>query len=175
MVALWSSEFTLFSFPEAMEGLPVPAPHLSPAEGGIWEKLVSVRDRKLSCVPVAGLGGILVGDGSLKGKAPPLTLHTTSPSFFPCCLRVPHSLPLTLGPVTFLQYIRCQGSRKARVCSSRPFLRAPVHELHLTHHKSTCLSFSQQVTLTNQSPSSLPWSYASQFPRDRGRRAYFFS
>lgn len=87
MVALWSLEFILFSFLEAMEGPPIPASHLGLAEGGIWEKLVSVRDRKLSCVPVAGLGGTLVGHGFLKGKAPPLTLHTTSPSFFPCCLQ----------------------------------------------------------------------------------------
>lgn len=142
VVALCSSEFTLFSFLEAMEGPLVPASHLGPAEGGIWEKLVSVRDRKLSCVPVAGLGGTLLGHGSLKGKASPLTLHTTS--FFPCCLQdlfCTHFLcPWTLF-LSFPRYIQCHGRSKARACSSRPFLRALVQELHLLIIRAhVCLS-----------------------------------
>lgn len=127
-----------------MEGPPVPASHLGPAEAGIWEKLVSVRDRKLSCVPVAGLGGTLLGHGSLKGKAllplctPPHPL--ASPAVSKTCSALTSSAP---GPCSFLslRYIGCHGRSKARACSSRPFLRAPVQELHLLIVRAhVCLS-----------------------------------
>lgn len=74
--------------------------------------MVSVRDRKLSFVPVAGLGSTLVGQGSLKGKAcdvglvqSPLPPSSAFATLFPSLLSVrPISAlaPSDSGPCLFL-------------------------------------------------------------------------